>query len=148
MAGAPYTQKIFEEWLPKLEIYIPEEMKWEAVRTILEEHDTELELDEFMNEYLLLIAELQKTEEYGHTCTFMFADVSDLCIYSSADHSLYSMIDMYMVGSNGIRAKKCGRVSIDESEYIEFDEYTTLHDLGLENEGYEKLEFNCQFVDE
>ncbi|KAJ2082597.1 hypothetical protein H4R24_001478 [Coemansia sp. RSA 988] len=147
MDETQYLLTVFEEWLPLYKVDIPDELQVAAVETVLEFYGTGLGMFEFIEEYLKIALDYKIAEDCGHMCMFMFADISEEYIESRADSGLCSLIDTYLWGSLSSSAKACGRVSINGGEYIEFDDNTTLGQLGLEPEGYEKLEFDCQFSD-
>ncbi|KAJ2078441.1 Lissencephaly-1 [Coemansia sp. RSA 988] len=143
-----YKGTIMSEWVSMLDLDISEEMTEEAVDTIMQEHGTELEPSEFMDKFVVLASDLQRTAECGHKCRFTITDICEGFIESRADFTLDSVIDMYMSSSNGKIAKYCGKVSVNGEEYIEFDGETTLSELGLQENGEEVLEFNAHFIDE
>ncbi|PIA13815.1 hypothetical protein COEREDRAFT_89241 [Coemansia reversa NRRL 1564] len=137
-----YTKMILEQWVGQLEFFHSDEASVQAVNVIIEEYGTDLDYNSFMKKFVFLAMDIDRAKIYGHKCIFIFSDFSEDVIYSRANHKLHTIIDMHIEEPNNELVKKCANVSINNHEYQEFDEDTTLDDIGLTAEGFEELTFN------
>ncbi|KAJ2608267.1 hypothetical protein H4S08_004514, partial [Coemansia sp. RSA 1365] len=134
-------REALEEFVSQLENNYSGNFTQEVMSIILQNNGTESDVCDFIEQFNQREAELNATEEYGHRCRFTFLDFSNTYINTRAEVTLHYLIDMYIAYPNNERAKASGNVSVNDNYYQEFNEHTTLAELGLDEDGEEELTF-------